>query len=123
MPPECLPPAGVVRASTAILSHASCTFCSSTATSLPVSFQDLVRDVKEPEAALQAAGLYFSYDAAVCWVTPRQLAVLTEELEAMEQNLSYELTAYYVQDCLLRARFANDRVTYTRTERGVEVDI
>lgn len=84
--------------------------------------QELVQGVEEPEAALQAAGLYFAFDSAVCWVTPGQLAVLTEELEAMEASLSYELSAYYIQDCLLRARFANDRVTHTRTARGAEVD-
>ncbi len=80
--------------------------------------QELVRGEAEPEAALQRAGLCFSYDAAVCWVTPGQLAVLEEELAAMEETLSYELTGYYITDCLLRAKHANDRVTYTGNDRG-----
>lgn len=84
--------------------------------------QELVADAPEPEVALQAAGLYFAYDAAVCWVTPGQLAVLTEELEAMEETMSMEITGYYITDCLLRARHANDRVTYVRTRSGVRVE-
>lgn len=135
-------------------------------------------DAADPEAALQAAGLYFAYDSAVCWVTPAQLAVLTEvgrcfaslfaslamvcdhhiepwhahppghqmssdsllyvhddlpcvfvswchvcqELEAMEATMSLEITGYYITDCLLRARHANDRVSCVRTARGVRTE-
>ena len=51
----------------------------------------------DPEGALQAAGLYCAYDAAVVWVTPAQLAELRAELAAMEGPHAMELTAYYVQ--------------------------
>lgn len=69
----------------------------------------------DPEAALQAAGLFFSYDTAVVWVTPYQLQELTLELTAMEDSMAVELTAYYVQDCLLRARASNDRMPIKHT--------
>lgn len=84
--------------------------------------QELVVDAPDPEGVLQAAGLFFAYDAAVCWVSPGQLAELIAELEAMEQTMSVDITSYYVTDCLLRARHANDRVTYVRTRGGVRVD-
>lgn len=68
----------------------------------------------DPQAALQAAGLFFSYDTAVVWVTPGQLQELTVELTAMEASMAVELTAYYVQDCLLRARASNERMPFNR---------
>jgi hypothetical protein len=79
------------------------------------SSQDLVIDASDPQSALEAAGLHFAYDSAVTWVTPAQLAVLTEELEAMSMDAtSIDITSYYVTDCLLRAQQANNRVTYVR---------
>jgi hypothetical protein len=79
--------------------------------------QDLVIDVADPQSALEAAGLHFAYDSAVNWVTPAQLAVLTEELEAMSMDAtSMDITSYYVTDCLLRAQQANNRVTYMRRD-------
>jgi len=69
---------------------------------------------EHPEEALQAAGVFFAYGSAVVWVTPAQLEELTAELEAMEASLAIELTGYYIQDCLLRARAANDRMPYSR---------
>lgn len=77
----------------------------------------------DPEEALRCAGVYFAADGAVAWVTPVQLEALEAELTAMETTMSYDLTRYYVTDCLLRARFANNRVRYVRTERGVEVEM
>lgn len=68
----------------------------------------------DPQAALQAAGLFFSYDTAVVWVSPGQLQELTEELTSMEHSMSVELAAYYVQDCLLRARASNERLPFKR---------
>ena len=62
-------------------------------------------DAADPQSALEAAGLHFAYDSAVNWVTPAQLAVLTEELEAMSMDAtSMDITSYYVTDCLLRAQ-------------------
>lgn len=68
----------------------------------------------DPQAALQAAGLFFSYDTAVVWVSPGQLEELTAELTSMEASMAVELTAYYLQDCLLRARASNDRMPFRR---------
>lgn len=62
---------------------------------------------EDPEQALSAAGVYAS-SGAVTWLTPAQKACLVAELELMERQLSFEMTAYYVTDCLLRAaRVAN----------------
>lgn len=80
-------------------------------------------DSVDPEEALRCAGVYFATDGAIAWVTPVQLEALEAELTAMEATMSYDLTGYYVTDCLLRARFANNRVRYVRTERGVEVEM
>ena len=80
-------------------------------------WQDLVTGAADPQSALEAAGLHFAYDSAVNWVTPAQLAVLTEELEAMSMDAtSMDITSYYVTDCLLRAQQANNRVTYVRRD-------
>ena len=79
--------------------------------------QELVTDAADPQSALEAAGLHFAYDSAVNWVTPAQLAVLTEELEAMSMDAtSMDITSYYVTDCLLRAQQANNRATYVRRD-------
>ena len=84
---------------------------------LSESPQDLVTDAADPQSALEAAGLHFAYDSAVNWVTPAQLAVLTDELEAMSMDAtSMDITSYYVTDCLLRAQQANNRVTYVRRD-------
>ena len=65
----------------------------------------------DPEAALAAAGVRAG-EGAVVWLTPAQHDALTSELRAASaglDGLAMEAAAYYLADCLLRARLANGR--------------
>ena len=62
------------------------------------------------EDHLLAAGLAMS-GSAVCWLTPAQLLAVEYELERMEMNLSFELTAWWLSDVLARARVTNNRMS------------
>ena len=44
------------------------------------------------------------------YLTPAQLAAVQADLEEMEQDMSFEFTAYVLFDCLQRASRANDRM-------------
>ena len=41
-------------------------------------------------------------DSAVYYLTPAQLAAVQADLEEMEQDMSFEFTAYVLFDCLQR---------------------
>ena len=62
------------------------------------------------EDHLLAAGLAMS-GSAICWLTPAQLLAVQQELERMEMNLSFELTAWWLSDVLARARVTNNRMS------------
>ena len=62
------------------------------------------------EDHLLAAGLAMS-GSAICWLTPAQLLAVKQELERMEMNLSFELTAWWLSDVLARARVTNNRMS------------
>ena len=68
------------------------------------------------EDHLMGAGLSVS-GATICWLTPAQLLTVQQELEKMEMNLSFELTAWWLSDCLLRARVANNRMSQAGANR------
>lgn len=63
----------------------------------------------DPLEALQAAGVGAS-ESAVCYVTPQQQAALMAELERMCATWAVDAAAFYVADCLARARVANARI-------------
>lgn len=75
--------------------------------------QDIVRaNADDPEAALRALGVGVS-EGAIYYLTPAQLKIVETELEtaAMSMNrITEEACAYFLSDCLLRARVANNRV-------------
>jgi hypothetical protein len=66
--------------------------------------------------ALTAQGVFIR-DSAMYYLTPAQLASIEEELQAMEGTLSFEVTAWIVTDCLLRAARANERMPSPRWRR------
>lgn len=68
------------------------------------------------EDHLLAAGLAMS-GSAICWLTPAQLLVVEQELERMEMNLSFELTAWWLSDVLMRARVTNNRMSRAGANR------
>lgn len=68
------------------------------------------------EDYLLAAGLSLS-SSAVCWLTPAQLLAVEQELESMEMSLSFEMTAWWLSDVLVRARVTNNRMSQTRANR------
>lgn len=62
--------------------------------------------------ALRQQGVQAS-EAAFVWLSPRQLELVSEELRRACDTLdasAMEAAAFYVSDCLLRARVANNRV-------------
>ena len=94
----------------------ACISCSNVvrATSIPYfATQEYAKSApanKILEDHLLAAGLAMS-GSAVCWLTPAQLLVVEQELERMEMNLSFELTAWWLSDVLARARVTNNRMS------------
>lgn len=68
------------------------------------------------EDHLLAAGLAMS-GSAICWLTPAQLSAVEQELERMEMNLSFELTAWWLSDVLARARVTNNRMSHAGANR------
>jgi len=67
--------------------------------------------VDDPENELRCLGAGPS-GGAIEYVTPAQLKALLEELERMgpaTDPVTVEACAYYVRDCLYRARVANGR--------------
>ena len=68
------------------------------------------------EDHLLAAGLAMS-GSAICWLTPAQLFAVEQELERMEMNLSFELTAWWLSDVLARARVTNNRMSRAGANR------
>lgn len=70
----------------------------------------------DPVQALTAQGVFIR-DSAVYYLTPAQLASVEEELQAMEESMGFEVTAWIVTDCLLRAARANDRMPSPRWRR------
>ena len=77
--------------------------------------QEVARGAEEPEQALAAAGVSAS-SSAVCYLTRGQLGAIVADLEAMEESLSVEMTAWFVTDCLLRAARANHRMPTVRRQ-------
>ncbi|CAK0787765.1 hypothetical protein CVIRNUC_010987 [Coccomyxa viridis] len=63
----------------------------------------------DPVQALLQQGVSIR-DSAVYYLTPAQLAAVQADLEEMEQDMSFEFTAYVLFDCLQRASRANDRM-------------
>ena len=63
--------------------------------------------------ALASQGLYIR-DTAAYYLTPAQLAAIEAELRAMEDSMSFEVTAWVVTDCLMRAARANERMPSPR---------
>lgn len=47
--------------------------------------------------------------SAVSWLTPLQHKSVTADLMAMETTLNYDVTECFINDCLLRAEWANNR--------------
>ncbi|KAL4858147.1 putative transport protein YdbI [Chlorella vulgaris] len=85
----------------------------------PLQWRELQEAAKEAEAArrdpwssLQQQGVQCS-EGAFVYLSPRQLAIVCEELEraatAMDST-SLDAAAYFVSDCLGRARMANNRM-------------
>ena len=68
------------------------------------------------EDHLLAAGLAMS-GSVICWLTPAQLLAVEQELERMEVNLSFELTAWWLSDVLARARVTNNRMSRAGANR------
>lgn len=57
-----------------------------------------------------AAGLSVS-SSAIAWLTPAQILTVEQELEKMEMTLSFETTAWWLSDVLMRARVTNSRMS------------
>ncbi len=67
---------------------------------------------KDPWMALRQQGVQAS-EAAFVWLSPRQLEILTDELRRASDAFdasAMEAAAFFVSDCLMRARVANNRV-------------
>lgn len=67
---------------------------------------------EDPQAALLREGARCS-DSGILYLSPAQLAVVTEELTRMGaamDPLAVEAAAFFLSDCLCRARVANNRV-------------
>jgi hypothetical protein len=47
---------------------------------------------------------------AICFVTPAQKDALLEELAAMEELRCFEVSRWYISNCLQRARSSNSRM-------------
>eukprot|EP00884_Botryococcus_braunii_P008095 jgi/Botrbrau1/17287/Bobra.0015s0044.1 len=78
----------------------------------PLRWRDLQEvarsDREDPEEALQKAGIACGY-SGIHYLTWSQLGVICDSFEEMEATLDFESTAWYVMDCLNRARQANAR--------------
>lgn len=68
------------------------------------------------EDHLSAAGLSVS-SSAVAWLTPAQQLQVERELERMEEQLSFESTAWWLSDVLMRARITNNRMSRVGADR------
>lgn len=68
------------------------------------------------EDHLLAAGLSVS-SSAVAWLTPAQQLQVERELERMEEQLSFETTAWWLSDVLMRARVTNNRMSRVGSNR------
>ncbi len=68
------------------------------------------------EDHLLAVGLSVS-SSAICWLTPAQMLTVERELERMEASLSFETTAWWLSDVLMRARVTNNRMSRVRANR------
>ena len=77
------------------------------------TLQDVARTGSDPVQALASQGLYIR-DTAAYYLTPAQLAAIEAELTAMEDSMSFEVTAWVVTDCLMRASRANERMPSPR---------
>ena len=90
-----------------------CLFVNPFATSVnPLDWRKLqafAESAEDLEADLMRQGVYFS-GSAVSYLTPGQLENVTADLIAMEDSLSFEMTAWLLTDCLARAKRANDRL-------------
>lgn len=75
--------------------------------------QEVAKGGEDPVSELAAQGVYIR-ESAVCYLTPCQLAAITADLEAMEDSLAVELTSWLVNDCLVRAVRANERMPAQR---------
>lgn len=85
----------------------------------PLQWEQLQAAAKEAEAAgrdpwyaLQEQGVQCS-EAAFIYLSPQQLALVTEELERACMALdatSMEIAAFFLSSCLMRARMANNRM-------------
>lgn len=67
---------------------------------------------QDPWMALRQQGVQAS-EAAFVWLSPRQLEILTDELQRASDAFdasAMEAAAFFVSDCLMRARVANNRV-------------
>ncbi len=53
-------------------------------------------------------------DSAIVWLTTAQRDAVYNELERMEECLSYETSAWWLSDVLARARIANNRMPSRR---------
>jgi hypothetical protein len=80
---------------------------------LAACVQEAVRGAEDPEQALARADVAAS-SSAVCYLTREQLRAIEADLEAMEQSMAVEITAWFVSDCLLRAGRANSRMPVSR---------
>ncbi|DBB11683.1 TPA: hypothetical protein ACH3X3_007064 [Trebouxia sp. C0006] len=68
------------------------------------------------EDHLLAAGLSMT-SSAIAWLTPAQLLTVQKELERMEEQLSFETTAWWLSDVLMRARVTNSRMSRAGANR------
>lgn len=71
--------------------------------------QAAAKGAADPLDALQAAGVGAS-ESAVCYLTQEQRDALVNELERMRGTWAVDAAAFYVSDCLARARVTNARV-------------
>lgn len=81
-----------------------------------IQLQEVARSSSDPVQALAAQGVY-TRDSALYYLTPAQLASVEEELQAMQESMSFEVTAWIVADCLQRAARANERMPFPRRRR------
>ena len=73
--------------------------------------QEVVTGEEDPEEALRRAGAGPGAGAVV-FLTPAQLAACRRELESMgpaPDTVTAQACAFYLRDCLYRARIANGR--------------
>ncbi|GAB4823573.1 hypothetical protein N2152v2_010619 [Parachlorella kessleri] len=75
--------------------------------------QQVVAGAQDPEAALMRAGVGVGSGLGIVYLSPEQLRIIEEELERMTlamDVITIEVASYFVRDCLLRARVANNRM-------------